>query len=100
METDKHTPGPLIADGGYVRTVTGLPMVHMPSRDRTPQENRANAVLFAAAPLMLDALRAAERPWELMREFGSMNDAEFRTMKAAAVDLRRAAIAAATGEHA
>ena len=53
---DGYTPGPWEAEGCYVRAKSGV--VVATSAIRTPQEERANAILCAAAPDLLAACEA------------------------------------------
>ncbi|OZI58736.1 hypothetical protein [Bordetella genomosp. 1] len=92
--TTKHTPGPWEADGEYVQQVgqtevgicAVLNMDEGGSKGWYPGETtRANARLIAAAPDLLEALRAVVRVADRATD-------EF--------DLARAAILKATGEQA
>lgn len=69
MSKPKHTPGPwkFIGEVSEVRTVTpdptsqygnGTPIVSFSEWDLNSKEKQANARLIAAAPELLDALRA------------------------------------------
>lgn len=73
----KHTPGPwratLVNDTGWAvgpNTADGpdyVADVHMLTTGRSDEDSAANARLIAAAPELLDALRAlvsTERPWD------------------------------------
>ena len=63
----KHTPGPLIADGYNVRQPNGRHCAytgphHTPPNEYPEQcrrEDEANAVLYAAAPDMLSAIKTS-----------------------------------------
>lgn len=77
IKTDQHTPGPwLVGNGGVsvvvrdltitdeptYRTIASLPAINLgPKEEAKRPERNANARLIAAAPLMLDALRAIQR---------------------------------------
>ena len=95
----KHTPGPWRADAWNFHSRTTvragdetIAECHGHGRDRHQCE--ADARVIAAAPLMLEALEAQES----LSQVGLLNAAPGQIQRA--VELRRIAIAAATGEAA
>jgi hypothetical protein len=95
--TTKHTPGPW-----HIGMKPG-PIIYGPSGEQVAcllpamldnQENKANARLIAAAPALLEALKALH-----IVGLGSMADTEGDDAAISAMEQARQAIAQATGEQ-
>lgn len=67
MTEQKHTPGPLVADGPFIRSADGLLLgtTNCTLRTVSEAEAHANAMLWAAAPELLAACKVAESAIDL-----------------------------------
>ena len=99
----EHTPGPWHFDGAHeVETTTNKGIAHVWSQYQTSEGRFANARLIAAAPDMLDALRAQHNAMDTMFALLIEADTSFRPSQSGqlwyAMVQSNTAIAAATGD--
>lgn len=103
MNMNQHTPGPLHANGYGVYTNDGTLVCEVLPPDGTPEQKAqcsADAALYAAAPDMLEALKAALAHLETYRPKGNIRDifTELNSYENGAIKPIRAAIAKAEGK--
>lgn len=88
----QHTPGPLVID--QTTGINMLPIYLLETEDGTSVARcakHADAVLFAAAPDLLEALKAIVLPFEMLCNCGDEDDAKLQAIR----DQAEAAIALA-----
>lgn len=72
-----HTPGPWQVNSGMVETATGIPIAWMdrkPNNGTMPVERDQNAKLVAAAPELLEALKAMLKAYAPKADFSKPDE--------------------------
>ncbi len=88
-----HTPGPWVipsAQPTLVRTERGLAVADTYGNTILASEQEANARLIAAAPIMLEALKAAQAALAMLTEETSIKSSSVAQAWATAVQAERA----------